>query len=65
MEVLKSIGNGLVAVLGGVGVVILYVVVLVTLPLWLAGIAVDYMLFRPGREAEIRNKLTWIQDSMP
>jgi hypothetical protein len=50
MRVLRSIGSGLLTVLSAAGRVILFLVVLLLLQLSVAGMVVDYILFRPGRE---------------
>lgn len=43
--------------LGAVGVLLLFVAVLVLLPLFVAGVVVDYMIYRPAREADIVDRL--------
>ncbi len=50
MGFLRGLASGLVGLLGGLGTVILFVAVLVALPLFVAGVLVDYMMFRPARE---------------
>jgi hypothetical protein len=59
--VLRSIGSALVTVLGAVGTVILFVIVLLALPLFVAGVLVDYMMFRPQREHEVLARLRSIE----
>jgi hypothetical protein len=61
MRVLRGIAAGLRALLGAVGVVILYVIVLIALPLFVAGVLIDYMMFRPEREQEVLARLRSIE----
>jgi hypothetical protein len=61
MRALRALASGLVTVLGAVGVVVLFIVVLIALPLFVAGVLVDYMMFRPERERELRERLERIE----
>jgi hypothetical protein len=61
MRVLRAIGNGLVTLLGALGVVILFLIVVIAIWPVGAGIAVDYMIFRPKREQELLATLSSIE----
>jgi hypothetical protein len=61
MRVLRAIGNGLVTLLGAVGVVILFLIVVIAIWPVGAGIAVVYMIFRPKREQELMATLKSIE----
>jgi hypothetical protein len=50
MRVLRRIGAGVLTMLSAAGTVILFLIVLLLLPLSVAGMVVDYILFRPSRE---------------
>jgi hypothetical protein len=47
MRLLRAIGSGLAPASRAVGTVMLATIVLVTLPLFVAGVLVDHMMFRP------------------
>lgn len=57
MQAFRGAAHGLVTFLGAVGVLLLFVAVLVLLPLFVAGVVVDYMIYRPAREADIVDRL--------
>jgi hypothetical protein len=54
MAALRGIASGVLTVLGALGTAILFMVVLIALPLSVAGVLVDYVMFRPAREHLIR-----------
>jgi hypothetical protein len=64
MGVLRRIGSGLVTMLGAVGTGILFIIVLIALPLFIAGVVVDYMMFRPQRERDVLAHLEWIEQQL-
>jgi hypothetical protein len=61
MRILQRIASGLLTVLGALGTVILFIIVLIALPLFIAGVLVDYMMFRPAREQALLARLDRIE----
>ena len=61
MKWLRGIASGLLTILGTVGTAILFIVLLIALSLSVAGVLVDYMMFRPAREQLIRIRAEKLQ----
>ena len=61
MRVLRSIASGLLAVLRPFGGIILFLLVLLALPVFVAAVLAEKMIFRPTREQELRGRLRTIE----
>ncbi|HME03405.1 MAG TPA: hypothetical protein VKG38_10305 [Solirubrobacteraceae bacterium] len=58
---LRSIASGLLAVLRPFGGIILFLLVLLALPVFVAAVLAEKMIFRPTREQELRGRLRTIE----
>ncbi len=61
---LRGLGSGLATLTGTLGTILLFVAVLVALPLFVAGVLVDYMLYRPEREEAVLARLATIEAAL-
>lgn len=61
---LRGLWSWLAALSGALGTILLFVAVLVALPLFVAGVLVDYMLYRPEREEAVLARLATIEAAL-